>query len=87
MDVAKRLVVDVVGLPNYFSSILMLRCSNAQATKITKAQFNKIWKELQAETPQYRAFWLLSSEPKKKYITVDDFKLLFKEILDVHPGL
>ncbi len=34
-----------------------------------------------------RAFWLLSSEARKKYATVGDFKQLFKEILEVHPGL
>lgn len=34
-----------------------------------------------------RAFFLLSSEPNKKYATINDFQMLFKEILDVHPGL
>lgn len=34
-----------------------------------------------------RAFWLLSSEPNKKYATINDFQVLFKEILETHPGL
>jgi hypothetical protein len=46
-----------------------------------------VWKELENESPHMRAFWLLSSEARKKYATVGDFKQLFKEILEVHPGL
>lgn len=85
---AKNLVVDVLGLPSYFSVLLILRCTNnPQSTKITKMQFNKVWKELEAKSPAWRAFWLLSSQPKKKYIVADDFKILFKEVMEVHPGL
>lgn len=54
---------------------------------MTRIEFNKCWKELEGETAHWRAFWLLSSEPKKKYLTKKDFELLFKAILDVHPGL
>jgi hypothetical protein len=66
----------------------MLRCTgNPQATKMTRDEFGKVWKELEAETPHWRAFWLLSSEPRKKYANIADFKALFKEILELHPGL
>lgn len=30
---------------------------------------------------------MLASDKNKKVVTIDDFKKLFKEILDVHPGL
>lgn len=34
-----------------------------------------------------RAFWLISSEANKRYVNVADFQVLFKEILESHPGL
>lgn len=81
-DVVKKILQNILGLPNYFSKLLLIRCSgNTKAEKITKAEFLKNWKtwrELENETPHWRAFWLLSSDPKKKYITIEDFKLLFK---------
>jgi hypothetical protein len=44
-DLLKNLVVDVLGLPNYFSLLILLRCTNTiDAVKITRVEFNKIWK-------------------------------------------
>ena len=54
---------------------------------MTRSQFTKLWKELEGESSQWKAFWLLSSDPKKKYLTINDFKVLFEEILAIHPGL
>lgn len=46
-ELAKSLVVSVLGLPNYFSPLLMLRCTgNPQATKMSREEFGKVWKEL-----------------------------------------
>jgi histone deacetylase complex regulatory component SIN3 len=70
-ELAKNLTVSVLGLPNYFSPLLMQRCTGkAEAAKMTREEFNKVWKELENETPHWRAFWLLSSEPKKKHATI-----------------
>ena len=38
----KRLVQDVMGLPSYFSIYLLARTANQN--KITKFEFNRIWK-------------------------------------------
>lgn len=36
-ELAKNLTVNVLGLPNYFSTLLLIRCTgNPQATKATK---------------------------------------------------
>lgn len=44
-DVAKRILQNILGLPNYFSKLLITRCSgNSKAEKISKAEFLKIWK-------------------------------------------
>ena len=34
-----------------------------------------------------RAFMLLSSDPKFRYIVIEDLKKLMKVILEKHPGL
>jgi hypothetical protein len=79
MDKIKNLVTDVLGLPSYFSKLVIARCANnPAATSITKLEFNKMWRELISETPHWRAFWLLSSEPSKKYLAKNDFLVLFK---------
>lgn len=85
---ARRIVTEVMGLPIYFNSLLLKRCANnPKATTMTRSQFTKVWKELEGESLQWKAFWLLSSDPRKKYLTIDDFKIIFEEILALHPGL
>lgn len=47
MDKIKNLVTDVLGLPSYFSKLVIARCANnPAATSITKLEFNKMWREL-----------------------------------------
>ena len=72
----------------YFNSLLIKKCAkDPKAMTMTRSQFTKLWKELEGESSQWKAFWLLSSDPKKKYLTINDFKVLFEEILAIHPGL
>ena len=58
-----------------------------KSDKITKIEFNKIWKEMDNKDRHKRAFMLLSNDPAKKFVSIADFKVLFKDILDIHPGL
>ena len=44
---AKSLVCDVVGLPNYFSKLLIYRSTNdVEATSMKKQQFLDFWKNI-----------------------------------------
>lgn len=41
------MVLKILGLPSYFSILLILRCTNnLKAEKITQVEFNMVWKEL-----------------------------------------
>jgi hypothetical protein len=78
-ELSKKLLTDLLELPTCFSQLLLIRCTNnLKAEKCSKAEFLKVWKVLENEVPHFRAFWLLSSHPGKKYIVVDDFKVMFK---------
>lgn len=85
IEQCKKLMTDVVGLPNYFSVCFLARCGTPK--NCTKIQFNRIWKELETKDIHRRAFNLLSTDKSKKFVTIDDFKKLFKDILEFHPGL
>lgn len=58
-----------------------------KAEKIQKQNFVNFWKtEYEMESVSRRVFKLLA-QPKTRYIVPDDFKPLFKHLLDSHPGL
>jgi hypothetical protein len=44
---AKKLVTDVFGLPNYFSTLLAIRATGkADSKTLKKVEFEQIWNEL-----------------------------------------
>lgn len=82
------MTASVLKLPVYFSILVVARCSGLPAErKLTRTEFGRMWKQLEAESLQYRAYWLLSSHESKKYVTIENFKALFGEVLGTHPGL
>lgn len=62
IDTVRTIVVDVLGLPSYFSVLVMFRCTGSIETKtLARPDFNRVWKELENKEVQRRAYWLLSS--------------------------
>ena len=54
---------------------------------VNKADFLKLWAEIENKEITYRAFYLISSDKKKRFCTIDDFRVLFQDILEYHAGL
>jgi serine/threonine-protein phosphatase 2A regulatory subunit B'' len=68
--------------------IKLTHTSAYQNNKLTKQGFLTFWKDndwLKME-PVRRLFFLIA-QPKSNYIVPNDFKPLFKYLLEKHPGL
>jgi serine/threonine-protein phosphatase 2A regulatory subunit B'' len=84
----------VCGLPKFFRNILFDRIdltSAAPATakgKVTKQQFVQFWKkEFEKIDVKKRMFKLIAKLESPDVIVAEDFKPLFRQLLDTHPGL
>ena len=79
--------VDVCGLPKFFKSVLFDKIDVGKTGKITKQQFVAYWKkELERVDIKKRMFKVIA-KPGTTHITSEDFKPLFRQLLDTHPGL
>jgi len=77
----------VCGLPKFFKTLLFDRIDNGKTGKVNKLQFINFWKrELEKVDVKKRIFKLLA-KPGAEVIVAEDFKPLFKQLLDSHPGL
>ena len=81
-------VTDVCEFPLFFRDVLFAKIDQQNKSgKVSQAQFTAYWKrELERETIAKRFFKIIA-KPGKNEITPDDFKPLFKYLLDSHPGL
>lgn len=80
-------VTDICELPLFFRDVFFAKIDQAKTGKVSQAQFTAYWKrELERETVAKRFFKIIAKQGKKE-ITPDDFKPLFKYLLDSHPGL
>ena len=66
---SKKLTCDVLGLPNYFSALIFMQVQSTGNT-IKKMEFMELWRELENKDVQYRAFYLLSTDKRKKFCTI-----------------
>ena len=70
-----------------FERIKLSAGLDEKAEKIPKQSFINYWKsEFEMESVAKRVFKILA-QPNSKHIVSDDFKPLFKNLLDTHPGL
>ena len=83
---------DVCKIPKILRKLLFDRVVEAEklekgATKIPKQSFISFWKKhFEAECEGKRVFKLMG-KLENNYIEPDDFKPLFKNLLETHPGL
>jgi hypothetical protein len=83
---------NICKIPKIFKKSLFDRIKKVggldeNAEKIPKQNFVNYWKtEYEMESVSKRVFKLLA-QPNTKYIVPDDFKSLFKYLLESHPGL
>jgi hypothetical protein len=89
----KLLCTQVLKIPTIFKEMLGTRIKKTHPTayqtdKLTKAGFLLYWKDTnqQSQDPKRRLFNLIA-EPKSEFLKHEDFKPLFKHLLDTHPGL
>lgn len=81
------MTVEVCGLPKFFKGLLFDRIDKGQTGKVTKAMFVQYWKkELEKWDLKKRMFKIIAP-PGNETISSEDFKPLFRSLLDSHPGL
>lgn len=83
---------ELLRIPKIFSSMLFHRMKlllklHADDDKISKQTFITIWKKVfEKETVGKRVFKLIA-KPESTVLEGDDFKPLFKHLLETHQGL
>jgi serine/threonine-protein phosphatase 2A regulatory subunit B'' len=78
---------DVCDFPLFFRDTVFNRIDTAKTGSVSKAMFSTFWKNEMERLPVARRFFKIISKPGKTEVTPDDFKPLFKYLLDSHPGL
>ena len=74
-------------MPSFFKIALFNKIDTEKTSKVTKQQFVTYWKkELERLDIKKRMFKIIAKEGKD-YIEAEDFKPLFRVLLDTHPGL
>lgn len=92
MDQFEPIVADVCKIPKILKKLLFDRVIEAEkldkeATKLPKQSFINFWKKhFEHESVGKRTFKLMG-KLANNYIEPDDFKPLFKNLLETHPGL
>jgi serine/threonine-protein phosphatase 2A regulatory subunit B'' len=81
-----ELIQNVLALPSYFALPFMRKHCSSQ-NKVTKKELQDYWTECGHKAIHKKAFLLLTSDPNKKCLSIDDFKELLKAVMEYHPGL
>jgi serine/threonine-protein phosphatase 2A regulatory subunit B'' len=82
-----NVTTEVCGLPKFFRSVLFDKIDTAKRNLVSKQQFVAYWKkELERVELKKRMFKIIAKQGNG-YITAEDFKPLFRQLLDTHPGL
>ena len=82
-----KLTTEVCGFPKFFRNVLFDRIDSAKAGKISKPVFTNFFKrELEKLDIKKRMFKIIG-KPGAEFLTNDDFKPLFRMLLETHPGL
>lgn len=79
--------MEVCKLPKFFSGALFDRIDSAKVGKINKQHFVHFYKKEFEKTDAKRRMFKIIAKPGSDVIVAEDFKPLFKQLLDTHPGL
>lgn len=82
-----KIVTDICEMPSFFKSHIFMRIDELGTGSITCEMFEDYYrKHLQFDNESYRYFNVIKQQ-KNDFIVPQDFEIIMRELLTVHPGL
>lgn len=82
-----QITTEVCGLPKFFLNVLFERIDSGKSGKINKQHFIHFWKKDFEKLDIKKRMFKLIAKAGVEHIISEDFKPLFKQLLETHPGL
>jgi serine/threonine-protein phosphatase 2A regulatory subunit B'' len=83
----EKVTSEVCNIPTFFSDILFGKINSTGKEKITRREFEIYFEREMENLDQSRRTFKTLAKANVKHIAPDDFKPLFRILLDTHPGL
>ncbi|KAG2381593.1 hypothetical protein C9374_005977 [Naegleria lovaniensis] len=82
-----KVVTDICEMPSFFKSHIFMRIDELGTGSVTCEMFEEYYrKHLQFDNESYRYFNVIKQQ-KNDFIIPQDFEIIMRELLAVHPGL